>query len=399
MLASSVRTAQPRIPWMTKVSCSIHVPVMSGLYSWTAMNNKQRRDDSALDQYMQGLGSCRPLEATEERRLTSKMRRLRKELAHVLSNLPEPHRCRLLGGIPDGREMPFTQLEGIVSWLTREAEERPDAALAAAARRARAILKVLASARATLITRNLRLTYHLARRIAGGGALLADIIQVGNLGLLEAADRFDPGRGVRFSTYAGTCITGVIIREMPGLTQAVRVPNYQFRLRSRLDQSRRGLAQDLRREPTMAETAAGASLTEQKTWEILATKPTILELDAPFPGAMDRSLADALAADDGISLQDQTILNNMLEHLQDILTSLEPRLRTVLRLRYGLGGERPRTLREIGDSMNLSKERIRQLEDGAMKILRTRMRNLRGGRRPARATRARALRPVTTAKT
>jgi RNA polymerase sigma factor (sigma-70 family) len=365
---------------------------MSGLYSWTAMTSKRKHDDSALDQYMQGLGSCRPLEATEERRLTSRMRRLREELARLLRDLPESHRCRLLGGVPDGRELPFAQLEGIVSWLTREAGERRDTALAAPARRARAILKALASARATLITRNLRLTYHLARRIAGGGALLADVIQVGNLGLLEAADRFDPGRGVRFSTYAGTCITGVIIREMPGLLQAVRVPSYQFRLRSRLDQSRRGLAQDLRREPTLAETAAGASLTEQKAHDVLASKPTLLNLDAPWPGTEDRSLADSLAAEDGISLQDQAILNNMLEHLQDILASLEPRLRTVLRLRYGLDGEHPRTLREIGDAMNLSKERIRQLEEEAMKLLRTRMRNLRS--RPARAARRPTLRSV-----
>jgi RNA polymerase sigma factor (sigma-70 family) len=365
---------------------------MSGLYSWTAMTSKRKHDDSALDQYMQGLGSCRPLEATEERRLTSRMRRLREELARLLRDLPESHRCRLLGGVPDGRELPFAQLEGIVSWLTREAGERRDTALAAPARRARAILKALASARATLITRNLRLTYHLARRIAGGGALLADVIQVGNLGLLEAADRFDPGRGVRFSTYAGTCITGVIIREMPGLLQAVRVPSYQFRLRSRLDQSRRGRAPALRREPTLAETAAGASLTEQKAHDVLASKPTLLNLDAPWPGTEDRSLADSLAAEDGISLQDQAILNNMLEHLQDILASLEPRLRTVLRLRYGLDGEHPRTLREIGDAMNLSKERIRQLEEEAMKLLRTRMRNLRS--RPARAARRPTLRSV-----
>jgi RNA polymerase sigma factor (sigma-70 family) len=369
---------------------------MSGLYSWTAMTTKRRPDDSALDQYVQGLGSCRPLEATEERRLTTKMRRLREELTRLLNELPEPHRCRFLGGIPDGREMPFAQMEGIVSWLTREAEERPDAALVAPARRARAILQVLASARATLITRNLRLTYHLARRIAGGGALLADIIQVGNMGLLEAADRFDPGRGVRFSTYAGTCITGVIIREMPGLTQAVRVPNYQLRLRKQLDQSRRGLAQDLSREPTLAETAARARLTEEKAREVLATKPTIVGLDAPWPGTDTRTLADALA-EDAISLQDQTILNNMLEHLQDILASLEPRLRTVLRLRYGLAGERPRTLKEIGESMRLSKERIRQLEEEAMKLVRARMRNLSNRRRPSRATRARTLRPVTMA--
>ena len=114
---------------------------MSGLYSWTAMTSKRKHDDSAFDHYMQGLGSCRPLEATEERRLTSRMRRLRDELARLLDDLPEPHRCRLLGGGPDGRQMPFAQIGGIGARRTREAEGGGGGALAPPPRRGRAGLK------------------------------------------------------------------------------------------------------------------------------------------------------------------------------------------------------------------------------------------------------------------
>src|SRR5262245_3982321 len=381
-------------PRMTKVSCSIHVPVMSALYSRDTMTTKPTLHSSALDQYMNQLDSCTPLDAAEERRLTARIGRLRDRLTRLLDGLPEPHRHRILGGPSVRWEVRFAQIEEIVFRLAREAQDLNDMSLEEMARQARAILQDLASVRATLVTRNLRLVYHFARRLAGRRALLADLVQVGNLALLDAADRFDPRRGARFSTYAGTCIAAVICRQMPGLTQEVHVPGYQMRLKSRLDHSRRSLTQELGREPTLAEMAAQARLAEDKAREILASKPTIVDLYA-HPDSDRPSLADTLTADDETTVQDRMILVDLIDHMQDTLVSLEPRLRTVIRLRYGLDGKPPRTLGEIGHTLHLTRERIRQLEKEAIKVLRTRMRRLSDGGGTTRRTPACAVRHAT----
>src|SRR5262245_44920845 len=160
MLASSVTAAQPLFPRMTKVSCSIHVPVMSALYSRGTMTTKPTLHANALDQYLQDLYACRPMDAAEEQRLTLRIQRLRERLARLVDGIPKPHLRRLLGGSRMRRDLPFAQLEAIVSWLESEAEELLDPGLEAPARRARAALQELASARATLVTRNLRLVYH-----------------------------------------------------------------------------------------------------------------------------------------------------------------------------------------------------------------------------------------------
>jgi RNA polymerase primary sigma factor len=350
---------------------------MDALYLRGVMNT--------LDPYMQDLDSRRPMDAAEERRLTLRLGQLRERLARLLEGLPEPHRRHILSGAAVRREMRFVEMEVIVTRLAREAEECRESRLQAKARQARAILQDLESARSTLINRNLRLVYHLARRFAGRGALLADIVQVGNLALLDAADRFDPHRGARFSTYAGACISAVIVRQLPGLTQEVHVPGYQIRLRSRLDQSRRSLTQDLGREPTLPEMAARACLGEDKAREIMTSRPTIVDLYARDADSERRGPADTLEAQEATTLQDGLILRDLIDHLQDVLGSLNPRLRTVLQLRYGLDGDAPRTLEEIGAALHLTRERIRQLEKEAMKLVRTRMRRLGAGGSTSRA--------------
>jgi RNA polymerase primary sigma factor len=354
------------------------------------MKNHPRTHETALDLFTQGLQHCPPLGSEEEDRLLQRMWRLRMRLVRVLDRLPEPHRRRLAGTGVARQAMRFVKLDAVVARLEREARESRDARLDAAARRARALHRLLGSERSALVTRNLRLVYHLARRLARRGPLLADLVQLGNVGLVEAADRFDPRRGVRFSTYAGMCIAGMITKKMPALTASVHVPSHQLRALSRLHRSRRGLTMDLGREPTLEEMAAQADVPEGKARRILATQPTVLDLDAPVAGLDDVSMADTLAAGEE-SAQERTILRDQIGRMERALASLDPRMRTVLRLRYGLGGARERTLREIGASMRLSRERIRQLEEEATRLLRVRMR--RGPEVKARpATAARAMR-------
>jgi len=336
------------------------------------MTTKSRRHDTALGQYMQDLGASVPLDAAAEMQLALRMRRVRERLVRSIDRLPEPHLGAVLDGADPTPDLAFVQLETIVARLERVAEQNPGVGLRCAARRARALFDRLAAARATFITRNLRLAFHFARRMSGFDAPLADLIQAANVGLLEAVDRFDPRRGVRFSSYAGIWITRVILREIPALTQSVRIPDYYMRLRGHLAQTRRTMADELGREPTLKEMAAKTDLAECRVRDILQSRVTTVELDAPRQDSGSQSLADILTADQADSPQSTTILKELLGQLQSILASLEPRLSKVVRLRYGLGGERPRTLQEIGVMLHLSRERVRQLEEEATALLRTR---------------------------
>ena len=348
------------------------------------MDTKRKADGRERERSLQDVGATPPPDMAEERRLTLRIGRLGERLMRLLRGLPEPHRCRVVGGVPLISGMAFSQLETIVARLAREAEEHGDGRLAASAVRARAVLSLLGSTRSTLVSRNLGLVYYVAKRLDVRKTIFDDIVQVGNLALLEAADRFDPQRGTTFASYARICITGEMLKAIPGLTQEVRhSPDKRKSLRQ-LEQSQYRLAQDLGREPTLAETAAETRINEEEVREIFASKPTMVALDAPRAGSERLRLADILAADDAMAMLDQMILRELLDHLQEILASLEPRLRTVLRLRYGLQDDRERTLEEVGETMRLSKERIRQLEEEALALLRIRMRRLLSNHRSSR---------------
>ena len=173
---------------------------------------------------------------------------------------------------------------------------------------------------------------------------------------------------------------------MPRLSQAVHVPEYQRRLKSRLGQSRLSLEQELGRTPTLAETAERAELQEEKARRVLETRLVILELDGPAPGSEKGTLGEQLAGDDALSVQRRLIAEDLQRLLHRMLPGLDARAREVLRRRYGLDGQRPQTLQECGAAMRLSRERIRQLEEEAIGILRERARRLEhSGDAPRRA--------------
>jgi len=382
---------------MTGISCTVHVAVMSLRYPEAMKSHRPRR--CAIDLYMRELDSCPPLTAAEEQELCLRMLRLRERLAVLLGGLPEPQRRVLLGVKATDARLPFAMLESMVAALRHAAEDRTGTRLAVTARRAAVVLGALTATRSTFVTRNLRLTFHFARRLAGRSTPLADLIQAGNVGLLEAVDRFDPRRGTRFSTYAGMYITRSVFRTVPRLSQPVHVPEYQRRLKSRLRDSRRSLVHELGRMPTLEETAARAHIEAAKARKILQASLTILELDGPAPGLERGSLADTMPGDDGMSVQRRLIAGDLQRLLDDLLPALDPRMRLVLRLRYGLDGEREHTLQEIGEVLRLSRERVRQLEEEAVETLRARLRRLalRGlpsvPGRPARRLRATSSRP------
>ena len=339
------------------------------------MKTHMRYHGGASDLYVRDLASFVPPDAAEEQKLTLRMRRLRERLVRFLDGLPEPQRGRLLGRTKVAPDLPFVQLEELIAHAARAAHEERDPALEAGARRARIVLDLLESERSTFVSRNLRLTFHFARRLAGRNAPLADLVQAGNVGLLEAVDRFDPRRGSRFSTYAVKYIMRAVFRTVARLTQPVHVPEYQMRLKSRLGNSRKSLAQELGRAPTVSEMAGRARMREDKARHVLASSIKVLDLDAPMPNSDRGTLGDTLA-DAGTSPLEGLIVEDLLRELHQVLPTIEPRLRKILRLRYGLEGKRPHTLREAAVVLRLSAERIRQLEEAAVVVLRERMRGL-----------------------
>jgi len=324
---------------------------------------------------MQDLADCPPMNVREERTCALRMRRLKARLVALLGSRPELRRSS--AGAGGALDLPFARFDAAVAGLEGAAGGGADRRKA---RRARAVLEALHRVRSVFVKRNLRLTFHLARRLAGRNAPLADLVQAGNIGLLEAVDRFDPGRGTRFSTYAAMYITRAVYRTLPRLTQAVHISEYQRRLKSRVGESRRSLLQELGRAPTLAEVSGRARLDESKARDLMSVSLQILDLDAPIPGS-EGSLGELLPDREGNAMQERLILRDLLGHLHDLLPSLDPRMRMVLRLRYGLEGDEAHTLKECGDLLCLSRERVRQLEEEAIKLLRSRLRSLDFGGR------------------
>ena len=341
------------------------------------MKTKRIPHGPSFDRYLKDLEHCPPLTAREELHLALRMRRLKARLVALVGRRPELRRPAGKNG-PLG--IPFARLEAAVAGLEDAAAEGARGVTRRKARRARAVLDALHRLRAVFVTHNLRLSFHLARRLTGRNAPLPDLVQAANVGLLEAVDRFDPRRGNRFSTYATMYITRAVYRALPRLTQPVHVSEYQRRLKSRLTESRRSLMQELGRVPTLSEMAARAHLEERKAKDLMTASLSILELDAPVPGT-DGLYGDTLMGEDGTTMRERLVISDLLRHMHGLLPSLDPRLRMVLRLRYGLEGDEAHTLKECGDLLCLSRERVRQLEEEAIQILRARLRSLDYGGR------------------
>jgi RNA polymerase primary sigma factor len=333
----------------------------------------QRSHDEHLGRYLRELSACHSLGAELERKLALRIRLGRESLAKLLHDLREPHRSRIVDGREPVTTMPFAQMDQMVARLVNEAESNPASGLAPVAQEATALLSDFADARSTFVTHNLRLVVHMAKNFAGPRAPLADLIQAGNIGLLQAVDRFDPDHGARFSVYAGIWIARFILREIPTLTHSVKVSDHQSERKRLVTAAIEHLTHQLDRAPTIREIAQRIDLTEQKVHDALTADPKVVELDAPRKSGEPRSLLESLPAQEQDAPQEVTIHKDLLCKLQGMLTSLEPRLRRVLRLRHGLEGERVHTLQEIGKQLGVSAERVRQIEGEATTLLRQRL--------------------------
>ncbi len=225
-------------------------------------------------------------------------------------------------------------------------------------------------ARQRLTEANLRLVVSVARRYLGRGLELDDLVQDGNVGLLRAIDKFDPGRGFRFSTYSIWWIRQAILRGLTEQGRVVRLPAHVHELRSRVARTAGELHARLGREPTAAEIAAELGVPVDRVDELALMAQPAVSLDRPVGEDEEATLADVLPLEQAEGIDEAALARVSGAHLATALASLEARERQVLMWRFGLSDGRPRGLDEIGGMLNVSRERVRQIEVRALRKLR-----------------------------
>ncbi len=225
-------------------------------------------------------------------------------------------------------------------------------------------------ARARLINANLRLVVSIARRYQGHGLSLLDLIQEGSLGLMRAVDKFDPKRGLKFSTYATYWIRQSIGRAIADQSRTVRLPVHLGERMTRLTRARQRLAQTLDRDPTCAEVAQEVGLTPEQVLRTEQAALTPCSLEEPHGDDGSGALGDMLFDTTQPSPLDQVTQQLLRSDLNEAMEHLTERERRILELRYGLTGDQPLTLEKIGHRLDLTRERVRQLESEALRKLR-----------------------------
>jgi len=221
-----------------------------------------------------------------------------------------------------------------------------------------------------LVRRNLRFVISVAKKYQNRGLPLTDLIGEGNVGLMTAARKFDPDQGVKFISYAVWWIRQAILASLARQGRTVRVPLNRTADLSKIVRTAEVLRQKLRREPTPEEVSQATGLSLEVVQSLAALNSGEVRLDAPLDPDGDRSLIERFVADEGPSAEDQAMDRFLAEEIEGALATLPPRDAKVLRLYFGLDGGREHTLEEIGGMLGVTRERIRQLRDRALKRLR-----------------------------
>jgi len=313
-----------------------------------SQTKKKHYTEDSIRLYLQEIGRIRLLRADEEI-----------ELARKIADLLELERIREKLFKQHGREPLPAEWAGAVG-------EEPKLFI----RR----LKMARRAKDKMVQSNLRLVVSIAKKYMNRGLSFQDLIQEGSLGLIRAAEKFDHEKGYKFSTYATWWIRQAITRAIADQSRTIRLPVHLYETISRIKKTTKLLSQEMGRKPTEEEIATRMEMTIEKLRFIAKSAQLPISLETPIGKEEDSRLGDFIESD-GETPEDQVSKHLLREDLESVLSTLSPRERDVLRLRYGLDDGRMKTLEEIGQIFTVTRERIRQIEAKALRKLRHPNRN------------------------
>ena len=225
-----------------------------------------------------------------------------------------------------------------------------------------------------LVRANLRFVVSVAKKYQGQGLTLPDLINEGNYGLIKAAQRFDETRGFKFISYAVWWIRQAILQALAEQARTVRLPLNRIGTISKVRKASARLAQTYNRTPNVAELAAELDLPAHKVEDALRHQSRSLSVDAPFGEDDDNNLLDVLADAAETAPDEEMVGESVREDVQRALATLPPREAEITRLYFGIGREAPMTLEEIGQAYDLTRERVRQIKEKALRKLRQKSR-------------------------
>ncbi len=222
-----------------------------------------------------------------------------------------------------------------------------------------------------LVRANLRFVISVAKQYQNQGLTLPDLINEGNVGLIKAARRFDETKGFKFISYAVWWIRQSILQAIAEQSHIVRLPINKINMVNRVNNMVHDLEQKLERKPSIEEVAKELSLDSAEVFKILNNAREHLSMDAPISDESENNLYDILLNKDGVLPENLLIKESLQIEIKRILSTLKKEEAKIIRLHYGLDGEKPHTLTEIGEMLHLSKERVRQIKASAIGILKT----------------------------
>jgi RNA polymerase primary sigma factor len=225
-------------------------------------------------------------------------------------------------------------------------------------------------ARNKLAEGNVRLVISEAKRYMNRGLDFGDLVQEGNLGLLKAIDKYDYKKGFKFSTYATWWIRQAITRAVADHSRTIRIPIHMIETITKINRAQKALLQEKGRQPSIEEIAEYLEMPISRVEKALSVAKEPLSMDKPIGSDGDTSLGEIIYDESTLSAEEELKIQSLRNRLNMALKMLSPRERKVIELRFGLDGKKPRTLEEVAQEMNLTRERVRQLEVQALEKLR-----------------------------